>query len=447
MEGKITNVDVKDVRFPTSLTGDGSDAMHTDPDYSCAYVILTTSEGDKGYGLTFTIGKGTEVVVAAVKALQSLVIGKFLKNIFGDFGNFWRELTSDSQLRWIGPEKGVIHLATAAVINALWDLWAKKENKPLWKLLVDMTPEQLVSTIDFRYISDAITKEEAIAYLKKKESGKKERETELRNVGYPAYCTSVGWIGYSDEKIKMLCKEKLSEGFTAFKAKVGQSVKDDKRRLSLIRKEIGESNLLMVDANQKWDVDEAISWMKELTEFNLLWIEEPTSPDDVLGHAAISKALKPYGIGVATGEQCQNRVMFKQMLQAGSLQFCQIDSCRLGGVNEILSVYLMAAKFGIPVCPHAGGVGLCELVQHLSIWDFISASSSLDNRMIEYVEHLHEHFEAPVVMNNGRYTLPLSPGYSTKMKDQTISDYEYPDGNVWKKMFLEGKFTEPQLPK
>lgn len=443
MEAKIVKLDVKDVRFPTSLTGDGSDAMHTDPDYSCAYVILTSSDGNLGYGLTFTIGKGTEVVVAAVKAIAPLVVGKVVQDIFGDFAKFWRDLTSDSQLRWIGPEKGVIHLATAAVINALWDLWARMEAKPVWKLLVDMTPEQLVSTIDFRYISDVITKEEAIELLKKKEEGKKEREAKLLHEGYPAYCTSVGWIGYSDEKIKELCKQKLKEGFTAFKAKVGQNLEDDKRRLSIIRKEIGNENLFMVDANQKWDVREAIDWMKELTDFNLLWIEEPTSPDDILGHAAISKALKPYGIGVATGEQCQNRVMFKQMLQAEALQFCQIDSCRLGGINEILSVYLMAVKFGVPVCPHAGGVGLCELVQHLAAWDYISLSGSFDKRMVEYVEHLHQHFETPVTIRKGRYMLPLQLGYSTKMKDKTISDYQYPDGNVWKEMFREGKFAKP----
>ncbi|XP_055939499.1 mitochondrial enolase superfamily member 1-like isoform X1 [Argiope bruennichi] len=438
MEAKIMHLDVKDVRFPTSLTGDGSDAMHTDPDYSCAYVILTSSDGTYGYGFTFTIGKGTEIVVAAVKALAPLVVGKIVQSIFDDFSKFWRELTSHSQLRWIGPEKGVIHLATAAIVNALWDLWARREGKPLWKLLVDMSPKQLVSTIDFRYITDVITKGEAIELLKKKDATKKEREAKLLHEGYPAYCTSVGWIGYSDEKIRELCKQKLKEGFTAFKVKVGQNLDDDKRRLAIIREEIGKDSLLMVDANQIWDVKEAIFWMTELKEFNLLWIEEPTSPDDILGHAFISKALKPYGIGVASGEQCHNRVMFKQFLQASALQFCQIDSCRLGGVNEILSVYLMAAKFGVPVCPHAGGVGLCELVQHLAAWDFISVSGCLQNRMVEYVEHLHEHFENPVIVRKGRYSIPLRLGYSTKMKDKTISDYQYPDGNVWKAITKKG---------
>lgn len=442
MKVTINELIVKDVRFPTSLTGDGSDAMHTDPDYSCAYVILSTTDGKQGYGLTFTIGKGTEVVVAAVKALSSLVIGKSTESIFCNFAQFWRDLTSDSQLRWIGPEKGVIHLATAAIVNALWDLWARMEGKPLWKLLVDMDAEQLISVIDFRYITDALTKEEALKLLKDKEQAKKEREKLLLEKGYPAYCTSVGWIGYSDEKIKKLCREKLNEGFTAFKAKVGQNVKDDKRRLEVIRKEIGDNKLLMIDANQKWDVEEAIEWVKELVQYKPLWIEEPTSPDDILGHATISKALQPYGIGVATGEQCHNRVMFKQMLQAKSLQFCQIDSCRLGGVNEILAIYLMAAKFGVPVCPHAGGVGLCELVQHLAAWDYISVSGSLDKRMVEYVEHLHEHFENPVVIESGRYLLPRNAGYSSKMKERSIEAYEYPEGEEWKKLFEDKKYLK-----
>lgn len=443
MDTKITEIVVKDIRFPTSLTSDGSDAMHVDPDYSCAYVILSTSDGCSGYGLTFTIGKGTEIVVAAVEALSPLVIGKRVESIFGNFAGFWRELTSDSQLRWIGPEKGVIHLAAAAVLNSLWDLWARREGKPLWRLLVDMTPEQLVSTIDFRYITDVLTKEEALEMLREKEKGKKEREFVLLSQGYPAYCTSIGWLGYSDEEIRKRCRQKVGEGFVAFKSKVGQSIEDDKRRLTIIREEIGYNNLLMVDANQKWDVEDAIQWMKQLSEYKLLWIEEPTSPDDILGHARISKELKPYGIGVATGEQCHNRVMFKQMLQAEALQYCQIDSCRLGGVNEILSVYLMAQKFGVPVCPHAGGVGLCELVQHLSAWDYISVSGSLDKRMIEYVEHLHEHFESPVVIKDARYQLPTSPGYSTKMFEKSIMEYEYPNGTEWERLFSEGYFKRP----
>lgn len=439
----IAGIEVRDVRFPTSLQGDGSDAMHTDPDYSCAYVIISTSRQNRGYGLTFTIGKGTEIVVAAVKALFSLIEGKILDEIFGDFGKLWRTITSDSQLRWIGPEKGVVHLATSAVVNALWDLWARKEGKPLWKLLTDMDPETLVSTIDFRYITDAITREEAIELLRKKQATRASREKEMKETGYPAYCTSVGWIGYSEEKIKQLCQEKKAEGFTKFKAKVGLNLDSDKKRLHVIRKEIGEDSVLMVDANQKWEVQEAITWMKELKMFKPLWIEEPTSPDDILGHKAIAEELNPIGIGVATGEQCHNRVMFKQFMQANAMQFCQIDCCRLGGVNEVMAVYLMAAKFSVPVCPHAGGVGLCELVQHLAMWDYICLSGSIDKRMVEYVEHLHEHFKTPVIIENDRYKVPQAPGYSCEMKEDSITAYEYPCGSVWKELFRSKKYEKP----
>lgn len=431
MASVIESLRVRDVRFPTSLSSDGSDAMHKDPDYSCAYVILSTDTELEGHGFTFTLGKATEVVVCCVKALSPIVLGRNLNDIFSNFSGFWRELTSESQMRWIGPEKGVIHLATAAIINAIWDLWAKIEKKPLWKLLVDMEPEKLVSTIDFRYITDVLTKEEAISILKANYDSKKQREKYLLEVGYPAYTTSVGWLGYDDDKVKKLCKEAMNNGFTKFKIKVGVNIKNDKERLSVIRNVIGPNNTLMVDANQCWDVNEAIDWMKQLAEFHPLWIEEPTSPDDILGHAAISKALNPLKIGVATGEQCQNRVMFKQFMQAGALQFCQIDCCRLGGVNEVMAVYLMASKFRIPVCPHAGGVGLCELVQHMAIWDYISLSANMENRMIEYVNHLHEHFKHPVKIKNGNYLVPKEPGYSTEMKEESLSLYEYPTGTKW----------------
>lgn len=431
MASVIESLRVRDVRFPTSLSSDGSDAMHKDPDYSCAYVILSTDTELEGHGFTFTLGKATEVVVCCVKALSPIVLGRNLNDIFSNFSGFWRELTSESQMRWIGPEKGVIHLATAAIINAIWDLWAKIEKKPLWKLLVDMEPEKLVSTIDFRYITDVLTKEEAISILKANYDSKKQREKYLLEVGYPAYTTSVGWLGYDDDKVNKLCKEAMNNGFTKFKIKVGVNIKNDKERLSVIRNVIGPNNTLMVDANQCWDVNEAIDWMKQLAEFHPLWIEEPTSPDDILGHAAISKALNPLKIGVATGEQCQNRVMFKQFMQAGALQFCQIDCCRLGGVNEVMAVYLMASKFRIPVCPHAGGVGLCELVQHMAIWDYISLSANMENRMIEYVNHLHEHFKHPVKIKNGNYLVPKEPGYSTEMKEESLSLYEYPTGTKW----------------
>ncbi|XP_075525040.1 mitochondrial enolase superfamily member 1-like [Dermacentor variabilis] len=430
--GRVTKVDVHDVRFPTSLGCHGSDAMHTDPDYSCAYVVISTDTDFQGHGLTFTIGRGTEIVVAAVRALAPLVEDVSLESIYMNFGQFWRKLTSDSQLRWIGPEKGVIHLATAGVINALWDLWGKIEGKPVWKLLADMSPQEIVSLIDFRYISDLLTKEEAIGLLEEKQQGKVKREKEMLASGFPAYTTACGWLGYTDEKIKQLCQDALKEGFTSFKVKVGRNLADDKRRLQVVRSTIGDKCKLMVDANQYWDVKEAIYWMKELSGFGIHWIEEPTSPDDILGHATISKALAPLGIGVATGEQCQNRVMFKQFLQSGAMQFCQIDSCRLGGVNEILAVILMAAKCKVPVCPHAGGVGLCELVQHLSFWDYIAVSGTKDNREIEYVSHLHEHFKSPVLIQNGCYMPPQAPGYGCEMWESSIEQYSYPNGSYWR---------------
>lgn len=440
VKGKITGLSVKDVRFPTSLGQHGSDAMHTDPDYSAAYVVIETDAEDaiKGYGLTFTLGKGTEIVVCAVKALSHLVVGRNLEDIVTNFRDYYRELTSDGQLRWIGPEKGVVQLATAAVLNAVWDLWAKQERKPLWKLLVDMTPEQLVSCIDFRYITDVLTEAQALEILQNGKQRQETREEHMMKSGYPAYTTSCAWLGYSDKQLQKLCSDALKEGWTRFKVKVGADLQDDKRRCKLIRDMIGPDNQLMLDANQRWDVNEAISWVKELSVFKPLWIEEPTSPDDILGHGTISKALAPLGIGVATGEQCHNRVMFKQFLQACSLQYLQIDSCRLGSVNENLSVLLMAKKFNIPVCPHAGGVGLCELVQHLIIFDYISVSGSLENRMCEYVDHLHEHFKYPVTVRNAAYIPPMDPGYSTEMKEESVLLYQFPSGSIWQQLIRDG---------
>ncbi len=426
----ITGVEVKDVRFPTSKSLDGSDAMNPDPDYSAAYVILKTDNPDlEGHGLTFTIGRGNELCAAAINSLSHLVVGKRLEDIKANPAQFWKEITGDSQLRWLGPEKGVIHLATGAVVNAVWDLYAKSEGKPLWKLLADMTPEELVACVDFTYITDAITPAEALAMLKEKESGKQQRISQLKEKGYPAYTTSAGWLGYSDEKMRRLCREAKAEGFTHLKMKVGSNLEDDMRRAAIIREEIGEDLYLMMDANQKWDVGEAIENMAQLAKYNPYWIEEPTSPDDVLGHAKIAKAVAP--IKVATGEHCQNRVVFKQLLQAEAIEICQIDSCRVGGVNEILAILLMAAKFDVPVCPHAGGVGLCEYVQHLSMIDFIAISGSLDGRIIEFVDHLHEHFHDPVVIRNGHYMPPSMPGYSITMKNESLEAYSFPDGEIW----------------
>ncbi|XP_076462614.1 mitochondrial enolase superfamily member 1-like [Babylonia areolata] len=438
---KVTGCTVRDIRFPTSLQKDGSDAMNVAPDYSCAYVVLSTDTGLEGHGITFTVGKGNEIVCQAVRVLSKLVVGQDLTNIYSDFGTFWRSLTSEDQMRWLGPEKGVMHLAVASLVNGLWDLWAKMEGKPLWKLLVDMEPEKLVSTIDFRYISDALTREEAIEMLKKARPGKEEREKEMQEKGYPSYTTSCGWLGYDDDKIKRLCKEALAEGITRFKAKVGADLEDDKRRCRLLREIIGPDNMLLVDANQRWEVQEAIAWMKELADCKITWIEEPTSPDDVLGHLQIAQALKPLGMGVATGEQCQNRVLFKQFLQSGAMQFCQIDACRLGGVSECVAVILMANKFGVPVCPHGGGVGLCELIQHLSLFDYIAVSASLDNRMTEYLDHLHEHFKNPCIMNRGCYMPPQAPGYSVDMKEASLDDHEWPRGKVWQDLIAQGVYT------
>ena len=427
----ITSVSTKDIRFPTSLNLDGSDAMNKDPDYSAAYVILHTNHPSQleGHGLTFTIGRGNELCVAAIEALAPLIVGKPLETFTQNMGDFYKMITSDSQLRWLGPEKGVIHLATGALVNAVWDLYAKVEGKPLWQLLAEMSPEELISCIDFTYITDAITPEEGLEILKKLDPSKKERIAYLKEHGYPAYTTSAGWLGYSDDKIRRLCQEAVASGFTHIKIKVGASLEDDVRRAKVIREEIGYERYLMMDANQKWDVDEAIENMAVLAQFKPWWIEEPTSPDDVLGHAKIARAVAP--IHVATGEHCQNRVVFKQLMQAGALGICQIDSCRVGGVNEILAILLMAAKFNIPVCPHAGGVGLCEYVQHLSILDYVSISGSLEDRIIEYVDHLHEHFEDPVVIKNGAYMPPTAPGYSITMKHESIAENLYPDGPVW----------------
>ena len=427
----ITGATTHDVRFPTSRTLDGSDAMNRDPDYSAAYVVLTTDHpaGLAGHGLTFTIGRGTELCTAAADLLVGQVIGRTVEDIASDMSGFWRGLVSDSQLRWLGPEKGVVHLATAAVVNAVWDLYAKLEGKPLWKLLVDMSPEQLVACIDFRYIEDAITPHEAVALLRSATDGRVEREAKMRRDGFPAYTTSAGWLGYSDEKITQLAHEALAAGFTHLKMKVGADPEADLRRARILRRAIGSNHQLMLDANQVWGVGEAIKAVRALAEVDPFWIEEPTSPDDVLGHLRIREFVRP--IRVATGEHVQNRVMFKQLMQAGAIDFCQVDSCRLGGVNEVLAVLLMAAKFGVPVCPHAGGVGLCEYVQHLSIFDYIAVSGSLEDRVCEYVDHLHEHFVHPVRVSRGRYQAPLAPGYSAEMKPESIARYSFPQGAVW----------------
>ena len=425
----ITSIESIDIRFPTSEQLDGSDAMNPDPDYSAAYCVLHTSEGPEGHGMTFTIGRGNDLCVAAISQLGQQLIGLELTDLRSQMGPLWKKITGDSQFRWLGPEKGVIHLAAAALMNALWDLLAKQEELPLWRLLSTMSGEELYDLVDWNYLSDVVSKEEIITHLNATARTAETRITVLEKSGYPAYTTSAGWLGYSDEKMRELLQEAVDAGWTTFKMKVGSDLDDDKRRAHLIREFIGQDGQLMMDANQVWGVNEAIRWMRELSEFSPGWIEEPTSPDDILGHAKIARALAP--IPVATGEHCHNAVMFKQFMEAGGLSICQLDSCRLASINEIIGVLILAWKFEIPVCPHAGGVGLCEYVQHISMFDYTRVSCSTDGRVIEYVDHLHEHFKDPVRLVNGRYAAPEVPGYSIEMHPETLSQYVYPDGPVW----------------
>ncbi|WP_263367784.1 enolase C-terminal domain-like protein [Edaphobacter bradus] len=426
----ITDIRVIDLRFPTSRESIGSDAVNKDPDYSAAYCILETNTGLEGHGLTFTLGRGTELCVMALEYLGHVVKGRSLASLTEDMVGFSRALTDESQFRWLGPEKGVIHLAAGALINAVWDLYARAEKKPLWRLLAGMEPKQILSAVDFRYIDDALKPEEAREILEAAQAGKAERIAVLERDGYPAYTTSVGWYGFSDEKIRRLCHEALADGWTRFKLKVGGDPVNDLRRGRIVREEIGWTNKLMVDANQKWGVEEAIQRTRELAALDPWWMEEPTNPDDILGHARIRAEAAP--IRIATGEHCHNRVMFKQFFQAKAIDVCQIDSCRVAGVNENLAILLMAAKFKVPVCPHAGGVGLCEYVQHLSAFDFVSVSATMEDRVIEYVGHLHEHFVDPVRIRRGRYLMPEMPGYSIEIRAESLQRYRFPEGEAWR---------------
>jgi L-fuconate dehydratase len=429
---RIVSVETFDVRFPTSRELDGSDAMNPDPDYSAAYLILRTDaeDGLSGHGFTFTIGRGNDVQVAAIEALREHVVGLDVEAVCADPGIVNRALIGDSQLRWLGPEKGVMHMAIGAVVNAVWDLAAKRAGVPLWKLLADADPEWLLSQVDFRYLTDALTAEEALELLRRGKNGAAERETQLRAEGYPAYTTSPGWLGYSDEKLTRLAHEAVAAGFRQIKLKVGADLADDVRRCRAARAAVGPDIRMAIDANQRWNVGEAIEWVKALAEFDVYWIEEPTSPDDVLGHAAIRAAVAP--VKVATGEHVQNRIVFKQLLQAGAIDFVQLDAARVGGVNENLAILLLAAKFGVPVCPHAGGVGLCELVQHLSMFDFVALSGTRQDRVVEYVDHLHEHFVTPTVVTGGAYQAPIVPGFCAEMFPATLEAYSFPDGSFWR---------------
>jgi L-fuconate dehydratase len=421
---KITDLRVFDLRFPTSQSLDGSDAMNPDPDYSAAYVILDTDdEGLKGHGLTFTIGRGNDICCMAIKAMRHLVVGTDLSTVLDNPGKYWRHLTSDSQLRWIGPDKGAMHLATGAVVNAVWDLLAKQAGKPVWQLVADMSPEQIADIVDYRYLTDVLSREDALAILQKAEAGKAERAAILKEQGYACYTTSAGWLGYGDEKLRRLCQEAIDAGFNHVKMKVGRDFEDDIRRLTIAREVIGPDRYLMIDANQVWEVDQAIEWVNRLAFAKPFFIEEPTSPDDIAGHRKIRQAIG--SVKVATGEMCQNRIMFKQFIAEGAIDVVQIDSCRMGGLNEVLAVLLIAAKYDLPVWPHAGGVGLCEYVQHLSMIDYLVISGTKEGRVIEYVDHLHEHFIEPCNIKDAAYMPPTMPGFSIEMKPDSIAAYTF----------------------
>lgn len=422
MATKIVSFETFDVRFPTSQHLDGSDAMNPDPDYSAAYVVLHTDSKDRsGYGMTFTIGRGNEICVAGIRSLATLLVGSTVESLMAEPVTLYRKLTGDSQLRWVGPEKGVIHLAAAAVINAVWDLLARIQNKPVWQVICDMSPEQFAACVDFRYLTDALTPGQAVELLNRHKSTRVQRIEELRDVGYPSYTTSAGWLGYSDEALKQKCADLKDRGWKHFKIKVGRDLEDDRRRCSVLRREMGDDAHMMIDANQVWDVPQAIEWIRELAPFNPWFVEEPTSPDDILGHRAIAEAVSP--IRIATGEMCHNRIMFKQFMQSGALQVCQLDCCRLGGVNEVMAVLLLAERFRIPVCPHAGGVGLCEYVQHASIVDYVCVSASMEDRVTEYSDHLHEHVCDPVLMKHGRYMPPQAAGYSVQFTEAALQQF------------------------
>lgn len=426
---RVAGLSVRDVRFPTARAGDGSDALNQG-DYSATYVTLLTEDGLEGHGLTFTNGRGNELCVAAVEALSRHVVGRDLEPLSDGMRGLVLDLTRDPQLRWLGPEKGILHMATGAVVNAAWDLHARRARRPLWRLLAELPPEELVGALDFSYVTDALTPAGAVSLLRERAEGKEERVAALLADGFPAYTTSTGWIGYSDEKVRRLCREALADGWTAFKVKVGVDLGENLRRVALVREEIGPGRRLMLDANQCWDVPEAIRQVRELARFDPYWIEEPTSPDDVLGHAEIARAVAP--VGVATGETCPNRVVFKQLIAAKALSFVQVDACRMAGISEALVVLLLAARAGVPVCPHGGGVGLCEYVQHLSFFDAAALGGTGDGRVCEYVDHLHEHFVDPCVVRRARYLAPEAPGTSIAILPESLERFEFPGGAAWR---------------
>lgn len=431
MNDRIVGLKTYDIRFPTSERLYGSDATNKDPDYSAAYIELETADGERGYALIFTIGRGNNLCCATVENMRHLVLGWSLEDIKHDVAAFYNHLRSDSQLRWLGPEAGVVHMAMGGIVNAVWDLWARSEGKPVWRLLTDMPPEKFVSCLDLRYVTDVLNKDEALDMVSRNEATKRQRAHRLERTGYPAYTTAPGWLGYSGEKLRRMCEQARSSGFNHVKLKVGANMEDDLRRCAIAREALGEQVKIMIDANQAWEVEQAIDWTKRLRHVSPWFVEEPTSPDDILGHGKIREALAASGIGVATGEHCQNRVIFKQLIASHSIDIVQVDACRLAGLNEALTVFMLAAKYGKPVCPHAGGVGLCEYVQHLSMIDYTRISAEIGERVIEYVDHLHEHFEDPCIVRNGAYVVPSNPGYSVKMRPSALENYRFPDGREW----------------
>jgi L-fuconate dehydratase len=428
----ILGFDTYDVRFPTSRSLDGSDAMNPSPDYSAAALIVRTDapDGLAGHAHVFTIGRGNEVQLAAIRAFEPFLAGRDLDEIVADLGGLARRLAGDSPLRWLGPERGVVHMAIGAVLNACWDLAARRAGKPLWRLLAELSPAEIVSLVDFRYLTDVLTPDEAAGLLERAAPGREGRIKMLLADGYPAYTSTPGWLGYSDERLAQLCTEAVQDGFSQVKLKVGARLDDDLRRCTIARAAVGEDVRIALDANQVWDVPEAISWVRALAWTQPTWIEEPTSPDDILGTAQIRRGVQP--VRVATGEHVANRVVFKQLLQAQAIDVMQIDACRVAGVNENVANLLLAAKYGVPVCPHAGGVGLCEMVQHLSMFDYAALSGTTEDRQIEWIDHLHEHFTAPARVDRGRYVTPLSPGSSAELKPESVKEFSYPDGAAWR---------------
>lgn len=426
----ITSATTHDVRFPTGQHGHGSDAMNKDPDYSAAYLILETDNADlSGHSLVFTIGRGNDLQCQAVQDLARDIVGERVEDLIDRIGDIGRELVRDSQIRWLGPEKGIPHMAAGGVINALWDLICKSEGKPLWQVLSHLSPEQLTGLIDFRHISDALSPNEALQIFRDMEPERSRNEAILLETGLPAYTTTPGWLGYTDETMIRLAHEALADGFRFIKMKVGGSLENDKHRMALMRETVGPDITLAIDANQVWDVPDAIAWVNGLGDDKIHWVEEPTSPDDILGHKAIQDGIAP--IRVATGEHVHNRIMVKQLLQAGAISFLQIDATRVAGVNENIALIAMAKKFGVPVCPHAGGVGLCEMVQHLAMFDAVAVSGHHADRVVEFVDHLHEHFVVPTQIENAHYRAPLAAGIGAEMKPESIRDFHFPDGKEW----------------